>query len=76
MAMAESLELDMKAFETCYQDRTYQEKIDADLQLGNELGVSGTPSLLLNGENISPGFVPTFNQILQAVEEAEAALNN
>lgn len=76
MAMAESLELDMKAFTTCYEEKTYQDKIEADLQLGQELGISGTPSLLINGENISPGYVPTYDQIIKAVEEAESALNN
>jgi protein-disulfide isomerase len=34
------------------------------------MGVSGTPSVFVNGQLITPGFVPGFEDIQQAVEEA------
>ncbi len=73
MAMAESLNLDMNAFETCYAEKSYLDKINQDIQLSQELNVSGTPTLLINGVNPSPGHVPSFEQILEKVEEIEAS---
>jgi len=34
------------------------------------MGVSGTPSVFVNGQQITPGFVPGFDDIRQAVEAA------
>jgi protein-disulfide isomerase len=72
IAFAESLDLDMDAFNACYEDQRYQDKIDEDLLLGKDMGVGGTPSLFVNGVDVSPGRVPTFEQIKAAVEEALA----
>jgi|GEM_PF-448686 len=72
-AMAEFLNLDKKEFETCYNEGRYLDKINIDIQLSQDLEVNGTPSLLINGENITPGRVPTFDQILARVEEIEAS---
>jgi protein-disulfide isomerase len=69
-AFAESLGLDTEAFNACLDDRQYQDQINQDLALGQQMGVTGTPSVFVNGKDVSPGKVPTFEQILQAVEEA------
>jgi protein-disulfide isomerase len=73
LAMAKSLNLDQKEFEACYIEGRYLDKINADIQLSRDLNIAGTPTLLINGENISPGRVPTFDQILEKVEEIEAS---
>lgn len=70
MAFAESLKLDMEAFRACYRSNRFQGQIDADMALGKEKGVTGTPSVFVNGVDVSPGKVPTFDQIQAAVQAA------
>jgi len=70
IAFAKSLGLNVSQFRTCLQSAKYQSKLDEGYKLGQQMGVTGTPSLFVNGKNISPGMVPTFQQILQAVKEA------
>lgn len=69
-AFAESLDLDTEQFNQCLDDRRFKPEIDADLALGQEMGVSGTPSVFVNGLIIKPGFVPSFEEIVAAVEAA------
>ncbi len=70
VAFAEALGLDMAAFNACFEENRYKAEIDADLALGNELGVSGTPTVFVNRKQLTPGFVPSFADIAQAVEAA------
>jgi protein-disulfide isomerase len=70
IAFAESLGLDMTQFEACYKDNRYQSQIDKDIALGSERGITGTPTVFINGVDIAPGKVPTFEQIQQAVQAA------
>ena len=71
-AFAESLNLDMDQFNACYGSNLYQDKIDEDLALGAENGINATPTVLVNGVNVAPGKVPTFEQIKALVEKAVA----
>jgi protein-disulfide isomerase len=70
LAFAEALGLDVEAFEACYNENRFQNKIDEDLALGQANGITGTPTVLVNGVDVAPGRVPTFEQILQAVQAA------
>ena len=70
MAFAETLELDMDSFTTCFEENRYQVEIQADYELGVEMGASGTPSVFVNGQQITPGYVPRFEDVQQAVETA------
>jgi protein-disulfide isomerase len=72
-AFAKALGLDMDQFEACYAEKRYQAQIDADIELANNMNVGGTPSVFVNGIEVSPGKVPTFEQILQMVEQALAS---
>jgi protein-disulfide isomerase len=72
IAFADSLGLKMDPFKQCMSERKYQKEIDADLALGKQMGVQGTPSVFVDGVDISPGLVPTYDQIKAAVD---AALN-
>lgn len=76
VAFAESLELDMDAFNQCFQANKYKDDIESDLAAGRMKGVTGTPSVFVNGEHLTPGFVPSFEQISQAVDAALAASND
>jgi protein-disulfide isomerase len=70
VAFAETLDLDIERFNSCFEENRYRDEIQADFELGTEMGVSGTPSVFVNGELTTPGFVPGFEDIQQAVEEA------
>jgi len=68
-AMAESINLDMDAFSACFSDNKYRAEIQADFDYGQELGVSGTPSVFVNGWEVGqPGKIPTFQEISVAVD--------
>jgi protein-disulfide isomerase len=71
-AFAESLGLDMTKFNKCFSDNTYSSEINADYQKGIAAGVHSTPSVFLNGEEISPGLIPTYEQIKTAIDTALA----
>lgn len=71
---AEKAELDMGAFDACFDADKYQKDIQADFDGGNELGVSGTPSVFVNGKIINPGYIPSYDEINAAVEAALAEM--
>lgn len=68
---ANALDLDMDAFESCFNENRYSDEIEADFNDGVSKGVSGTPSVFVNGQIINPGFVPSFDEIAAAVEAAQ-----
>ena len=51
--VAGRLGLDMAKYETCTSNRTHWEKVEADKEYGRSLGVQGTPSLFINGEQLN-----------------------
>ena len=72
VAFAESLGLDAGAFRTCLQSDQHDETITAEFRQGNEMGTTGTPSVFVNGEHVAPGFVPSVEQLTEAIEAALA----
>jgi protein-disulfide isomerase len=76
IAFAKSIGLEMSAFNACFEDNRYEADIKADLEKGQSLQVSGTPSVFVNGKILTPGFVPSFEQISQAVDAALAEAGN
>jgi protein-disulfide isomerase len=70
--MASAIGLDMTSFDQCFQANTYQAQIDQDYADGQAMGVNGTPSVFVNGTMITPGYVPTFEQLGQAIDDALA----
>jgi protein-disulfide isomerase len=69
-AFADSLGLDMNKFEACYKANTFQSQINESIALGKNKGVTGTPTVFVNGVDVAPGKVPSYDQILQAVQAA------
>jgi len=72
-AFAESLGLDMTAFNQCFNENKYAAEIDTEFQKGQSLGVTGTPTVFVNGLILSPKYVPTYEQLQAAIESALAA---
>jgi protein-disulfide isomerase len=65
---AQELELDTEQFNACLDSDKYAQEIEADLQDGQNAGVSATPSFFVNGQPIS-GAVP-YDRFQEAVEAA------
>jgi protein-disulfide isomerase len=69
-AMAEGIGLDMGAFNSCFSDNKYKADIQADFDLGQEMGVRGTPSVFVNGVKVGQdGKIATYQEIATAVEQ-------
>ncbi len=74
-AMAKEAGLDVKAFETCYKEKRFQSTIDEHTKIASNYGVSGTPSVFVNGKDVAPGKVPSFTEIQTAVQQAATGSN-
>ena len=72
MAYAETLGLDMSNFRTCFNENPYVDEIAQDFEEGQAIGVSGTPSIFVNGVQVTPGFVPSFEQLASIIDDALA----
>jgi protein-disulfide isomerase len=72
-AFAEELDLDMGEFNNCMKTKDVQDEINKDLAKGKEIGITGTPTVLVNGINIKPGYVPSYEEIKAAIESAVAS---
>jgi protein-disulfide isomerase len=67
-AMAESVGLDMESFNSCFSARKYESEIQADFDLGQQMGVSGTPTVFVNGRRVGETRqVPSYQEIAEAV---------
>jgi protein-disulfide isomerase len=70
-AMAQSIGLDMNAFNACFSANKYKADIQADLDKGKQMGVNGTPTVFVNGNVIGQqGKIATYDDIKQAVDTA------
>jgi protein-disulfide isomerase len=71
LAVAESLGLDHGEAEAALRDRTYRDRVEADVAEGERAGVHGTPTFFIDGERLAGH----WRQLAQAIPEAmEAAL--
>lgn len=74
VAFAESLALDMDRFNTCFKSNTYKAQIDQSFTDGVDAGVTGTPSVFVNGTIVlnaaGVGYIPTYDDIAAAIEAA------
>ena len=68
VAFAENLGLNMEQFNTCFKDKKYETEIAAEFDMGAKYGVTGTPTVFVNGEVVTPGYVPSYDDLVQAIE--------
>src|SRR5258708_31333431 len=52
LTYARQVKLDMKTFQTWVDGKKYAQKIQSDLQAGENLNVSGTPTFFINGRKL------------------------
>ncbi len=62
---AESMGLDVGQFETCVEEQRPLERIRASRAYGKRVGVSGTPTIFVNGEQL-PG-VPNYESLAKVI---------
>lgn len=67
---ARELDLDVGAFNECYSNRTFLEEIMASRRYGEQLGVSGTPALIVDGTQ-TEGY--GYEAVASLIEERLAA---
>ncbi|MFC2028741.1 DsbA family protein [Chloroflexota bacterium] len=72
VAFAEDLGLEMSSFNTCFNQDKFADQISQDFADGQAMGVSGTPSVFINGVQITPGFVPSYEQLSSIIDAALA----
>lgn len=70
-SFAGSLNLNMDAFNACFKENRYKDLIEADIKNGDGMGVQGTPSVFVNGTLLTPGYIPAFDDIKNAVDAAQ-----
>lgn len=73
VAFAQTLGLDMGKFNTCFNANAHKAEIDKDFALGQSMGVTGTPSIFVDGKEVRPGYIPSFQDMQQAIDAALAA---
>jgi protein-disulfide isomerase len=69
-ASAKAIGLDMAKFKKALDEKTYAATVDAEMKLGEEVAVDGTPTMFLNGKRVSN---PTdFDTISKEIDAALA----
>jgi protein-disulfide isomerase len=72
-SFAQDLELEMAAFQDCYDTEAHRDGIAADVSYGESLGLSGTPTFFINGRLVSGAQpIETFRQIIDSELAASA----
>ena len=64
---AEEIDLDKSDFEECIDSNLYEEYINNSLNYARQIGVSGAPTIFINGLKIN-GSAP-FSTIEEVIEE-------
>jgi protein-disulfide isomerase len=74
VAFAQSIGLDMAAFNTCFQENTYAAQIQKDFDDGTKLGVPPTPGIFVDGQAVEssagPNYLPSFDDISHTIDKA------
>jgi protein-disulfide isomerase len=69
---AQTLKLDMKRFRRALDEHTYAKAVDADAELANRAGVSGTPTFFIDGQRL-PNWTELPSAAAQALGRAKQA---
>lgn len=67
---AQQLGLNSAAFRSCLTGGRTKDLVEKDFQLGVSIGVSGTPTVYVNGVSAgAPGYIPTFGQVKELIDQ-------
>ena len=65
---AERLGLDTEAFATCLDSGKYADRVQAEMDAGAAVGVTGTPAVFINGRPLPGGAVP-FEMVAELIDD-------
>ena len=72
VAFAQSIGLDMTAFNQCFKDNTYSAEIQQDVEAGTKLGVPPTPGIFVNGQMVlnsaDKNLIPSFDDVARVID--------
>ncbi len=72
--LASGLDIDMTAFQSCVEARTYASEVSSDYADGLSYGVRGTPAFFINGRPIVGAQpLPAFQQVIDEILAEQAA---
>jgi protein-disulfide isomerase len=72
LAFAQALGLNMNEFRACFDANQYKAQIQQDYQQGEALGVHSTPTVFVNGTEVTPGYIPSYQDLSKAIDAALA----
>jgi protein-disulfide isomerase len=68
-AFAEGLGLDMARFKAALDGKTFRDEVAADMKLGNQVGVRGTPTVFINGRLFNPPGGWTAEAVIKVIDK-------
>lgn len=71
LKFAQSLDLDMEQFKKDYTSPEAEEEMEADLQLGREIQIRGTPTFFVNGKRLRSWAFEAFQEAIKEVREGK-----
>jgi len=66
VTLAASSELDANALRTCIEEARYQDEVQRDLDLADEVGVQGTPSIVIGDQGLQGPSYETLKRVIEA----------
>jgi len=67
-AFAAALGLDSAKFNSCFDSHKYASAVDADVTLGSSMGVQGTPTVFINGTQVSTSTALNYAALKQQLD--------
>ncbi len=68
IVFAETLGLDMSQFRSCFNGNDFDPEIQDDIARAESYGITGTPSVFVNGKQVAPGLVPSYEELVSEIE--------
>ena len=72
---AAGIGLDVQVFRRCIENDTYADEVAAQIQGGRDRGVSGTPTVLVDGRKVSWGADTVIDTVRRAAQSRPVALS-
>jgi protein-disulfide isomerase len=68
--LAGDLDMDAEAIATAGANRAHRDVVERDMERGQELGVSGTPAFVVDGEQVDTSGAQSMGDVVEAVSAA------
>ena len=68
IALASNVAIDTEVFAACLSSDKYKAKVDADMAYGDRLGVTGTPTYVLDGKKLDMGQIGSIENLAKVLD--------